>query len=40
MMAYERFESTQDNFDKFIYQFQPKTKTLVGKTWKNPNKII
>ena len=31
MIAYEWFESTQDNFSKFIYQFQPKTKTLVWK---------
>ena len=32
-MAYERSESAQDNFGKFIYQLQP-------KTWKDPNKII
>ena len=31
MMAYERFESARDNFDKFINQFQPETKTLVRK---------
>ena len=31
MMAYEGSESTQDNFGKFIYQLQPKTKTLVWK---------
>ena len=31
MMAYERSESTWDNFDKFIYQFQPETKTLIRK---------
>ena len=31
MMAYERSESAWDNFGKFIYQFQPKTKTLVRK---------
>ena len=31
MMAYERSESAQDNFDKFIYQFQPKTMTLIRK---------
>ena len=27
----ERSESTQDNFGKFIYQFQPETKTLIRK---------
>ena len=31
MMFYEKFESTQDNFGKFIYQFQPETKTLIRK---------
>ena len=31
MMAYEGFESTRYNFGKFIYQLQPKTKTLVRK---------
>ena len=31
MMAYEGSESTQDNFGKFIYQFQPETKTLIRK---------
>ena len=30
-MAYEESESAQGNFGKFIYQFQPKTKTLVRK---------
>ena len=30
-MAYERFKSTWDNFCKFIYQFQPETKTLMRK---------
>ena len=30
-MAYERHESARNNFGKFIYQFQPKTKTLVRK---------
>ena len=30
-MAYERSESPQDNFGKFIYQFQAKTKTLNRK---------
>ena len=29
MMAYERSESAQDNFEKFIYQFQPETKTII-----------
>ena len=28
MMADEKFESAQDNFGKFIHQFQPETKTL------------
>ena len=27
MMAYEGSESARDNFGKFIYQFQPETKT-------------
>ena len=31
MMAYEKSESTRSNFGKFIYQFQPKTKTLIRK---------
>ena len=31
MMAYERSESNQDNFGKFIHQFQPETKTLIRK---------
>ena len=30
-MAYERSESAQDNFGKFIQQFQPETKTLTRK---------
>ena len=30
-MAYERSESAWDNFGKFIYQFQPETKTLSRK---------
>ena len=30
-MADERSESVQDNFDKFIHQFQPETKTLIRK---------
>ena len=36
MMAYERSESAEGNFGKFIYQLQPKTKD----TWKDPNKIM
>ena len=32
-MAYEKSESAQDNFGKFIHQFQP-------ETWKDLNKII
>ena len=31
MMAYEGSESAQDNFGKFIHQFQPETKTLIKK---------
>ena len=31
MMPYEGSESTRDNFGKFIYQFQPETKTLIRK---------
>ena len=27
MMAYERSESTRDNFGKIVHQFQPETKT-------------
>ena len=30
-MAYEGSESSRENSGKFIYQFQPKTKTLVKK---------
>ena len=32
MMAYERSESTQDNFSKFINQLQPKTKNTTQAT--------
>ncbi len=31
MMAYEGSKSGRDNFGKFIYQFQPETKTLIRK---------
>ena len=31
MMAYEGSESARDNFEKFINQFQPETKTLIMK---------
>ena len=31
MMAYEGSESVQDNFGKFIHQFQPERKTLIKK---------
>ena len=31
MMAYDRSESARDSFGKFIYQFQPETKTLNRK---------
>ena len=30
-MAYEKSKSAQDNFGKFIYQFQPKIKTVIRK---------
>ena len=40
MMGYERFENYWDNFGKFIYQFQPKSKTFIKETWKDLNKII
>ena len=30
-MAYERSEGAQDNFGKFIHQFQPETRTLIRK---------
>ena len=36
MMVYKRSEIAQDNFGKFIHQFQPETKTLIKKL----NKII
>ena len=39
MMAYERSESALDNISKFIYQFQPKTKTR-QEIWKDLNKIM
>ena len=32
MMAYNRSENPRDNFGKFIYQFQPKTKKTCQKT--------
>ena len=31
IIAYERSESAQDNFGKFIHQFQPENKTLIRK---------
>ena len=31
MMAYEGSQSAQDNFGKFIHQFQTETKTLIRK---------
>ena len=30
MIIYEKFESAQDNFGKFIHQFQSETKALSG----------
>ena len=38
-MAYERSESTWDNFGKFIYQFQPETNTLIRKHERILNKL-
>ena len=40
MMAYEGSESARDNFGKFIYQFQPETKTLIRKLEKDLKQII
>ena len=31
MIAYERYESSRDNFGKFLNQFQPKTIILIRK---------
>ena len=31
MMAYEKSESSRDNFDKFIHQIQLKTKIHIRK---------
>ena len=31
MMVYETSESAWDNFGKFIFEFQPKTQTLIRK---------
>ena len=39
MMAYEGLKSAEDNFGKFIYQFQPETKTLIRKLEKISNKL-
>ena len=39
MMAYEGSESTRNNFGKFIYQFQPETKTLIRKLERILNKL-
>ena len=39
MMAYEVFESAGDNFGKFIYQFQPETKTLIRNLESILNKL-
>ena len=38
MMVYEAFTSAWDNFGKFIYQFQPETKTLIRKLERILNK--
>ena len=39
MMVYEGSESARDNFGKFIYQFQPETKTLIRKLERILNKL-
>ena len=39
MMAYEGSETSRDNFVKFIYQFQPETKTLIWKLERILNKL-
>ena len=39
MKAYEGSKSAWDNFGKFIYQFQPETKTLIRKLEKILNKL-
>ena len=39
MIAYEGSESAQDNFGKFIYQFQPETKTLIRRLERILNKL-
>ena len=39
MMAYEGTESARNNFGKFIYQFQPETKTLIRKLERILNKL-
>ena len=36
---YEGSESARDNFGKFIYQFQPETKTLIRKLGRILNKL-
>ena len=38
MMAYEGSKSIRDNFRKFIYKFQPETKTLIMKLERILNK--
>ena len=40
MVAYERFESAQNDFGKFIHQFQPETKTLIRKLERNLIKFV
>ena len=39
MMAYEVSESARDNFGKFIYQFEPESKTLIRKLERILNKL-
>ena len=38
MMVYEGSESAQDTLGKFIYQFQPETKTVIRKLERILNK--
>ena len=39
-MAYGKFGSVQDNFSRFLYEYQSKNQNICQETWKDPNKII
>ena len=39
-MAYEGSKSVWDNLGKYIYQFQPETKTLIRKLERILNKFV